>query len=49
MVTLPAAHGVLEWNIFNSLYKELGREKKSARWVPKLLNDDPKPEPVQIC
>jgi hypothetical protein len=42
MEMITAAHGVSEETIFNILHEDLGLEKKSARWVPKFLNDDKK-------
>jgi hypothetical protein len=31
------------------MHHDLGLEKKWARWVPKLLNDEQKQERVQVC
>ncbi len=31
------------------LHDNLGLEKKSARWVPRLLNDKQKQQRVEIC
>ena len=36
---LAVANGVSHGTIYNILHDELGLEKKSARWVPKLLSD----------
>ncbi len=41
--------GFLKKVIFNILHQDLGPEKKSARWVPKLLNYEQKQERVQVC
>jgi histone-lysine N-methyltransferase SETMAR len=49
MDKIAAAHGVSEKTIFKILHNDLGLEKKSARWVPKLLSDDQKQERVRIC
>jgi histone-lysine N-methyltransferase SETMAR len=49
MEKIAAAHGVSEKTIFKILHSDLGLEKKSARWVPKLLSDDQKQERVRIC
>ena len=47
--TLALAHGVNKDAIFHILHDNLGLVKKSARWVPKLLNDDQKQERVRTC
>jgi hypothetical protein len=39
---LATAHGTSISMIHAVLHDDLGLEKKSARWVPKLLNDDQK-------
>jgi hypothetical protein len=39
---LVAAHGVSIYTIHSILHKDLGLEKKSAKWVPKLLSDEQK-------
>jgi hypothetical protein len=36
---LATAHGMSISTIHAVLHEDLGLEKKSARWVPKLLND----------
>ena len=46
---LAEANGVSYGTIYNILHDNLGLEKKSARWVPKLLSDLQKQERVQIC
>ena len=46
---LAEANGVSYVTIYNILHDNLGLEKKSARWVPKLLSDLQKQERVQIC
>jgi hypothetical protein len=35
--------------IYNILHDDLGLVKKSARWVPKLLNEEQKQERVRTC
>jgi hypothetical protein len=40
MEMIAAAHGVSEKTIFNIMHQDLCLEKKSARWVPKLLSED---------
>jgi histone-lysine N-methyltransferase SETMAR len=45
--SLAAAHGVSVYTIHGILHKDLGLEKKSARWVPKLLSDEQKEERVR--
>ena len=47
--TLALAHGVTKDTIFHILHDDLGLVKKSARWVPKLLNDEQKQERVRTC
>ena len=47
--TLALAHGVSIDTIFHILHDDLGLVKKSARWVPKLLNDEQKEERVRTC
>ncbi len=37
------------YTVHSILYKDLGLEKKSARWVPKLLSADQKEERVRTC
>jgi rubrerythrin len=49
METIAAAHGVSEKTIFKILHQDLGLEKKSARWVPKLLSEDQKQERIWVC
>jgi hypothetical protein len=39
---LATAHGKSGSTIRTMLHDDLGLEKKSARWVPKLLNDEQK-------
>ncbi len=39
---LATAHGKSGSTIRAMLHDDLGLEKKSARWVPKLLNDEQK-------
>jgi hypothetical protein len=46
---LAFAHGVLNGTMHSILRDDLGLVKKSARWVPKLLNEDQKQERVQTC
>ena len=46
---LAAATGASTATVFRILTEELGLVKKSARWVPKLLNEDQKMERVRIC
>ena len=46
---LAAAHGTSVSTIHAVLHDDLGLEKKSARWVPKLLNDDQKHQRVEVC
>jgi hypothetical protein len=47
--TIAATHGVSEKTIFNILHQDLGLEKKSARWVPKLLSKEQKQERIRVC
>jgi hypothetical protein len=49
MEAIAIAHGVSEKTIFNVLHQDLGLEKKSARWVPKLLSEEPKQERIRVC
>jgi hypothetical protein len=49
METIAATHGVSEKMIFNILHQDLGLEKKSARWVPKLLSEEQKQERIRVC
>jgi hypothetical protein len=46
---LAMAHGMSVSMIHAVLHDDLGLEKKSARWVPKLLNDNKKQQPVEVC
>jgi hypothetical protein len=43
---LATAHGTSVSTIHTTLHDDLGLEKKSARWVPKLLNDVQKQQRV---
>jgi len=45
---LTAANGVSNDTIFKVLHEDLGLSKKSARWVPKLLNQAQKEERVRV-
>jgi Transposase (partial DDE domain) len=47
--TLVAAHDVSVDTIHRILHQDLGLEKKSARWVPKLLSEAQKQERVRVC
>ncbi len=49
MEAIATAHGVSEKTIFNVLHQDLGLEKKSARWVPKLLSEEQKQERIRVC
>jgi hypothetical protein len=49
MEAIAAAHGVSEKTIFTILHQDLGLEKKSARWVPKLLSEEQKQERIRVC
>jgi hypothetical protein len=46
---LATAHGTSVSTIHAVLHDDLGLEKKSARWVPTLLNDEQKPQRVEAC
>jgi hypothetical protein len=46
---LAAVNGVSVYTIQSILHKDLGLEKKSARWVPKLLSVEQKEERVRTC
>jgi histone-lysine N-methyltransferase SETMAR len=46
---LATAHGTSVSTIHAVLHDDLGLEKKSARWVPKLLNDEQKKQHVEVC
>jgi hypothetical protein len=46
---LAAVNGVSIYTINSILHKDLGLEKKSARWVPKLLSVEQKEERVRTC
>jgi hypothetical protein len=46
---LATAHGTSVSTIHAVLHDNLGLEKKSARWVPKLLNDEQKQQRVEVC
>jgi hypothetical protein len=46
---LAAVNGVSVYIIHSILHKDLGLEKKSARWVPKLLSVEQKEERVRTC
>ncbi len=48
METIAAAHGVSEKTILNILHQDLSLEKKSVRWVPKLLSEDQKQERIRV-
>jgi histone-lysine N-methyltransferase SETMAR len=37
------------YTIHSNLHKDLGLEKKSARWVPKLLSSEQKEKRVRSC
>jgi hypothetical protein len=45
---LAKAQGMSFSTIHTVLHEDLGLEKKSARWVPKILIDDQK-QPVGVC
>ncbi len=47
--TLAMAHDTSVSTIHAVLHDDLGLEKKSARWVPKLLNDEQKQQRVEVC
>jgi histone-lysine N-methyltransferase SETMAR len=47
--SLAAVHGVSVYTVHSILHKDLGLEKKSARWVPKLLSSEQKEERVRTC
>ncbi len=49
MEAIAIAHGVSEKTIFNILHQDIGLEKKSARWVPKLLIEEQKQERIRVC
>jgi hypothetical protein len=42
METIATAHEVSEKTFFNILHQDLGLDKKAARQVPRLLNDEQK-------
>jgi len=46
---LAAANGVSKNTILKIIHSDLGLSKKSARWVPKLLNMTQKMERVRVC
>jgi hypothetical protein len=46
---LATAHGTSVSMIHAMLQDDFGLEKKSARWVPKLLNDEQKQQHVEVC
>jgi hypothetical protein len=46
---LATAHGTSVLTIHAVVHDDLGLEKKSARWVPKLLNDDQKQQRAEVC
>jgi hypothetical protein len=46
---LATAHGTSVSTIHAVLHDDLGFERKSARWVPKLLNDDQKQQRIEVC
>jgi len=46
---LAMANEVSFGTIYNILHDDLGLVKKSARWVPKLLNEEQKQERVRTC
>jgi DeoR/GlpR family transcriptional regulator of sugar metabolism len=45
---LAAAHGVSVDTIHRILHQDLGLEKKSVRWVPKLLSEAQNQERVRV-
>ncbi len=47
--SLAAAHGASLQTIPRILHEDLGLEKKTARWVPRLLSTDKKEERVSAC
>ncbi len=47
--SFAVAHGVGVGTIHRILHEDLGLEKKSARWVPKLLSQDQKIQRVKDC
>jgi histone-lysine N-methyltransferase SETMAR len=47
--SFAVAHGVGMGTIHRILHEDLGLEKKSARWVPKLLSQDQKIQRVEDC
>jgi hypothetical protein len=46
---LATAQGMSVSIIHAILHQDLGHEKKSARWVPKLLNDNQMQQCVEVC
>ncbi len=46
---IALANGVSVKTVHAILHKDLGLVKKSARWVPRLLNSDQEQERVQTC
>jgi hypothetical protein len=46
---LAETHGVSTKTIHTTLHEDLHLSKKSARWVPKLLNQEMKNERARIC
>ncbi len=46
---LATAHGMSVSTIHAVLHDDLGLEKKSARWVAKLLNEEQKQQRVEVC
>jgi hypothetical protein len=46
---LATVHGVSVYTIHSILHKDLGLEKKSSRWLPKLLSDELKEERIRTC
>jgi hypothetical protein len=46
---LAMAHGTSVSTIHAVLHDDLGLEKKSVRWVTKLLNDEQKQQRVKVC
>jgi hypothetical protein len=47
--TLAAAHGASLHTIHRILREDLGLEKKTVRWVPRLLSPEQKDERVEAC
>ncbi len=47
--SLAAAHGASLHTIHRILHEDLGLEKKTTRWVPRVLSTDQKEERVSAC